>query len=95
MNAEVRRAFWVHYRNADEATRDMRLILTEIEGDLLAMRRAMQGDPSLIENGYNYIVTKLEGLTEHAKEIQATIRQKRIDGAEADARIDAMLQVAS
>lgn len=94
MNAEVRRAYWVHYRNAENSVRICKSLITEIDGDLQAMSRAMHGEPSLIENGFPYIVNRLDELAQYAREIKASIEQKREDGAAADRRIDAMIEAA-
>ncbi len=91
MNAEVRRAYWVHYKNAEGDIRQCKDLLTEIEGELLALRRAMHDDPSLLENGFAYVVNRADELATYAREIQDSIRRKRQDGAEADARIDLMI----
>ena len=91
MNADARRAYWVHYRSASDLIPDMKGRLTSLEGDLEAMRDAMHGEPSLVENGFPYIVNRLDELAAYAREIKAGVERKRQDGAEADARLDALI----
>lgn len=95
MTSEARRAYWIHYQGAQRTILDIKGQMTTLEVDLQAMRHAMDGEPSMVENGFPYIVNRLDELATYAREIKAAIEAKHQNGAAADARIDSMIGVAS
>lgn len=95
MNAEVQRAFWAHYRNAQLHLSYLRIILPNLGEDLRSMSRALNDEPSLLSGQLPYIRNQLTELAEYAGEIDRAVRQKCQDGEDADRRIDVMIGVAS
>ncbi len=91
MNAEARRAFWIHYRNAQDYAGELRTLLTLMEGEFEALARVMKDEPTLVENGFRHLANRTVDLAQYAREIEGSIDRKRQDGAEADARIDLMV----
>jgi hypothetical protein len=91
MNDEARRDFWVHYRAAQDYLGELRTILTLAEGEFEALARVMKDDPTLVENGYRRLASRIYDLAQYAIEIEDGIDRKRVDGDEADKRIDAMI----
>ncbi len=91
MNVEARRAFWIHYRNAQDYTGELRTLLMLIEGEFEALARIMKDKPTLVENGYRHLASRTVDLAQYAREIEENIDRKRQDGAEADARLDALI----
>jgi Tfp pilus assembly protein FimV len=91
MNATAPTPFWSRYRNTQEHMRQTKALLQALRGDLEAIAR-MTGEPTLIEEDFARLVERMDELSDYAHEIRDSIQRKREDGAEADARLDAMIE---
>lgn len=90
MNAPTRAPFWARYRNIQEHQRIAKALLTALRGDLESIAR-LTDEPTLIETDFAHLVERFDELAEYAHEVQASIARKRVDGIEADARIDQLI----
>ena len=88
---EARRAFWLHYRNAQDLLLGCKGDMQLLEAEFEALARVMKDDPTLVENGFRHVVNQATELARYAREIEQSIDRKRTDGIEADKRIDAMI----
>lgn len=89
-----RSPFWTRYANVQEHHRVAKVLLTALHGDLEAIAR-LTNEPTLIEDDFTHLVERFDELALYAHEIQASIERKRVNGIEADARIDQMIGATS
>jgi hypothetical protein len=90
----TKEVFWLRYQNLRNRLHAIKDEVAVAGFDLDAMARNLP-ENSYPETDLNTLISDIEELAEHAREVRNTAKAKHVNGKEANARIDQMIGAAS